>query len=76
MRKGLWGREWERPANEAERETPFSYPDPDHSFLEIVVKFRETHSITMLTDRGGSRTFQGRGGGVGWHLGVTQNLNR
>ena len=39
-------------------DTPFSYPDPDHSFLEIVFKFKETNSVTMLTDRCGSRTFQ------------------
>ena len=39
-------------------ETPFSYSDPDHSFLKIVFKFKETNSVTMLTDRCGSRTFQ------------------
>ena len=46
-------------------DTPFSYPDPDHSFWNYhfgsCAHIQRNNSLAILTGRGGYWTFQGRG---------------
>ena len=68
----------ERSSNEVERQTPFSYPDPDHSFwnsdLGDCVQIQRKNSLAILTGMGGSRTFQGRGAVWDWSLSSLRSL--